>query len=242
MKALSHSALILAGLFASCATSAVAADTVASSVPPAVAPVAFDPQAVFAMPEREDIDKECTDARSFAEMASAHAATIGPDDAFAAGKAFLACNALARANGNRGQARYLGLSAAAALYLAATKVSGDDARRLFEAADTIAAQLGDRTPDRSLAYVEVIGSTVEPNGFIHSLPVLNDGRISAPGPAHTTYDLQRDPLRTPGPAKFGDLVDELRASVAGQLASFAIKPNTPAQAAAAPVVAPKTAP
>jgi hypothetical protein len=53
--------------------------------------------------------------------------------------------------------------------------------------------------------------------------------------------LQRDPLRTPGPAKFGDLVDELRASVAGQLASFAIKPNTPAQAAAAPVVAPKTA-
>ena len=138
------------------AVSSVALLLLVSPQPIRADDAAFSPQAVFALPDRANIDSRCKDAIVFAEKASHGTDAILIDDAIAAANQFAACFRLPKLNPDADQQRYLMLAAATALYLAATKTSGDEAAALYKKADSIGAdQRNPHFSGQKLKFTEI---------------------------------------------------------------------------------------
>ncbi len=187
----------------------------------------FSPQVVFALPDHTNIDDRCKDARAFADKAAQGTDSISADDAIAAANQFAACYRMPKLNPDVDKQRYLVLAGASALYLAATKTTGDQSIALYKKADSIATMLGGEPPDHS-------------NG-IHA--IANDPTKARGGPEdqlsnavdagalyqvqRTTYTDERNPHGEGQKQKFTEMATQLRASADAHL-------NPPAAAAAAP--------
>src|SRR5271166_2504780 len=171
------------------------------------------------MPDRQNIDSRCNDARSFADEAAKGTEEISSDQAIAAEQTFVKCFNLPKLNPDQDKQRYLILCGAAALYLAALKSTGDEAKALFKKADSIAALLGGVVSDRS-------------NGIktIHYDPVNRDSTDPAEqmatamtGPSRQTvettkYTDVRDPHQNGQVLSFSAVASQIRAGVAAHLA------------------------
>jgi hypothetical protein len=187
--------------------------------------VPFSPQAVFALPDRSNIDSRCKDASAFADKASHGTDAIAADDAIAAANEFAACFRLPKLNPDPDQQRYLMLAAATSLYLAATKTSGDEAQALYKKADSIGAQLGAEPADQTNGLKEVVHDNTKSTGS--SEDELQNA-VSSPGGqttqvTRTQYTDQRNPHYSGQKLKFTEIATQLRASAEAQL-----KPAPPA--------------
>jgi hypothetical protein len=201
----------------------------------------FSPQAVFALPDRSNIDSRCKDAIVFADKASRGADAILPDDAIAAANEFAACYRLPKINPDVDQQRYLMLAAAAALYLAATKTSGDEAAALYKKAASIATQLGAEAPDNTNGLKAVVhdntkatgGAEDELSNAVSSVSAVgaNGSTGTAKGSTQVTrtdYSDARNPHYSAQKLKFTEIATRLRASAESHLPPPPSAPPKPA--------------
>jgi len=190
----------------------------------------FSPQAVFALPDRGNIDSRCKDASVFAEKASHGTEAILPDDAIAAAKEFAACFRLPKLNPDPDQQRYLMLAAGTALYIAATKTSGDEAEALYKKADSIGAQLGAEPADSTNGLKAVVHDNTKATGS--SEDELSNALSSAGGQTtqvtRTQYTDQRNPHYSGQKLKFTEIATQLRASAEAHLKPAPTPPPKPA--------------
>jgi len=197
----------------------VALSAVVGQLP--VVAAAFSPHDVFSLSDRRYIDDRCPEARAFADRAAKDTDDINAADAVAGARNFIKCYQLPNVRPDQDRERYLGISAGAALYLAATKTNGATASKLYHTADDIAAQLGGSTPDRTMVSVKVEGGEGR-TGASESQQVQNAANADeVRGTPHTTYQVQRNALGTGEKLKYGDLVNALRVDVAEKLAEDA---------------------
>jgi hypothetical protein len=186
----------------------------------AVDTVEFSPQTVFVLPDRANIDSRCKDANFFAEKASHGTDAILPDDAIAAANEFAACYRLPKINPDVDQQRYLMLAAAAALYLAATKTSGDEASALYKKVDSIATQLGGEAADNTNGLKAVVHDNVKATGSAEdelSNAVSSPGRQQTTQVTRTEYSDQRNPHFSGQKLKFTEIATQLRLSAESHL-------------------------
>ena len=212
------------------AVSSVALLLLVSPQPIRADDAAFSPQAVFALPDRANIDSRCKDAIVFAEKASHGTDAILIDDAVAAANQFAACFRLPKLNPDADQQRYLMLAAATALYLAATKTSGDEAAALYKKADSIGAQLGAEPADATNGLKAVVHDNTKTTGS--SEDELSNA-ISSPGSqttqvTRTEYSDQRNPHFSGQKLKFTEIATQLRASAESHLTPAPPPPPKPA--------------
>jgi hypothetical protein len=199
--------------------------------PCAAAVPAFSPQAVFALPDRTNIDNRCQAARNFADKASQGTDSISADDAVTAANEFAACERLPNLSPDVDRRRYLILAVAATLYLAATKTTGDGAVALYKKADSIAALLGGEPPDNTngLKAIRHDNTKTAETPETPEDEVNNARNYSTPQNttqlAQTGYSEQRDPHASGQKLKFKEAASQLRASVAAQLSPPAPKPS-----------------
>jgi hypothetical protein len=199
------------------------------AVQPCVAAVpGFSPQAVFALSDRTNIDSRCQAARNFADKASQGTDSISADDAVAAANELAACERLPNLSPDVDRQRYLILAVAAALYLAATKTTGDASVALYKKADSIAALLGGDPPDNTNGLKAVrYDNTTTPE--TPEDEVKQAANASTPQNttqvAQTEYTDQRNPHASGQKLKFKETASQLRASVAAQLSPSAPKPS-----------------
>jgi hypothetical protein len=191
---------------------------------------AFSPQAVFALPDRANIDSRCKDAIAFADKASHGTDAILTDEAITAANAFAACYRLPKLNPDPDQQRYLMLAAATALYLAATKTSGDEAQALYKKADSIGEQLGAAPADATNGLKEVVHDNTKASGS--SEDELSNA-VSSPGGqttqvTRTQYTDQRNPHFSGQKLKFTEIATQMRASAEAHLKPASPPPPKPA--------------
>jgi hypothetical protein len=184
---------------------------------PAVA-AGFSPHDVFSLSDRRYIDDRCPEARAFADRAAKGTDDINAADAVAGARNFIKCYQLPNVRPDQDRERYLGISAAASLYLAATKTNGATADKLYHAADDIAAQLGGSTPDRTLVSVKVEGGSGQTTAS-ESQQVTNDTHADQTRGNHTVYQVERNALGGGEKLRYGEIVNALRVDVANKLAA-----------------------
>ncbi len=194
--------------------------------PGAAAAPDFSPQTVFALPDRTNVDNRCQAARNFADKASQGTDSISADDAVAAANEFAACERLPNLSPDVDRQRYLILAIAAALYLAATKTTGDESVALYKKADSIAALLGGDPPDNTNSLKSITHDYTKTPETAED-EVNNAARAGTPQntPPHAEYIDQRDPHASGQKLKFKETASQLRASVAAQLSPPAAKPS-----------------
>jgi hypothetical protein len=193
--------------------------------------VEFSPQAVFVLPDRANVDSRCKEANFFAEKASHGTDAILPDDAIAAANEFAACYRLPKINPDVDQQRYLMLAAAASLYLAATKTSGDESIALYKKADSIATQLGAEAPDATNGLKEVVHDNTKATGSAEdelSNAISSPGRQQTVQVTRTQYTDQRNPHFSGQKRKFTEIATQLRASAESHLPAPPPAPPKPA--------------
>lgn len=196
----------------------------------------FSPHDVFSLSDRRYIDDRCPEARAFADRAAKSTDDISAADAVAGARNFITCYQLPNVRPDQDRERYLGISAAAALYFAATKTNGATAVKLYHAADDIAAQLGGSTPDRTLVAVKVESGQGQTSAS-ESQQVTNDANADqSRGTYHTTYQVERNALGGGVKLRYGDIVNALRVDVANKLAAL----GEPSGAPPSPSPKPKT--
>ncbi len=213
---------------------AMALVAVVGQLPSAAA--AFSPHDVFSLSDRRYIDDRCPEARAFADRAAKGTDDISAADAVAAARNFIKCYQLPNVQPDQDRERYLGIAAAAAFYLAATKTNRATASKLYQAADDLAAQLGGSTPDRTTAFVKVeTGAESDPHNTASTgQQAQNDANVGqgGQGPPHTTYVVQRNALGSSEKLRYGDMVNALRVDVANKLAE--VSPSTGSPSSASP--------
>jgi hypothetical protein len=195
--------------------------------PCAAATPDFSPQAVFALPDRTNIDDRCKDARAFSDKAAQGTDSISADDAIAAANQFAACYRMPKLNPDVDRQRYLVLAGAASLYLAATKTTGDQSIALYKKADSIATMLGGAPPDHSNGIHAIANDPTRASGSPEdqlSNAIDAGAKFQV---ANTTYNDQRNPHGEGQKQKFTEIATQLRASADAHL-------NPPASAPAAP--------
>lgn len=185
-----------------------------------VAAAGFSPHDVFSLSDRRYIDDRCPEAHAFADRAAKATDDIDAADAVAGARDFMKCYQLPNVRPDQDRERYLGICAAAALYLSATETNRATAVKLYHAADDIAAQLGGSTPDRTLVSVKIESGDSSRTSASESQQAQNDANVARTGggPPHTTYQVQRDALGGGVKLRYGDMVNALRVDVANKLA------------------------
>ena len=109
-----------------------------------VSAAGFSVEEIFRLPAHRVIDSRCPGVRTFADQAAKQTEGIVPQDAVVAAQQYIACYRLPRVNPDEANQRYLILSAAASLVLAAEKSNDENRPRLYRGADALAAQLSGR--------------------------------------------------------------------------------------------------
>ena len=140
--------------------------------------------------------------------------------AIAAANEFAACYRLPKINPDVDQQRYLMLAAAAALYLAATKTSGDEASALYKKVDSIATQLGGEAADNTNGLKAVVHDNVKATGSAEdelSNAVSSPGRQQTTQVTRTEYSDQRNPHFSGQKLKFTEIATQLRLSAESHL-------------------------
>lgn len=200
-----------------------------------VVAAAFSPHDVFSLSDRRYIDDRCPEAHAFADRAAKGTDDISAADAVAGARNFIKCYQLPNVRPDQDRERYLGISAAAALYLAATKTNGATADKLYHAADDIAAQLGGSTPDRTMVSVKVEGGGAGRLTASDSQQVANDAHADEARGNHTVYQVERNALGGGEKLRYGGIVNALRVDIANKLAAD----GAPAGTSASPSPKPK---
>jgi hypothetical protein len=192
----------------------------------------FSPQTVFDLSAHTMIDERCREAREFAKTAAAGTDSIAPDAAFAAAKEFVACLKLPNVHPDPDKQRYLMLAAAASLYIAGTKTTGQTSIDLLKASEMIAGRLAARPSDRTNGLKDF---HYDPTDRSNSASVEqqvgermtnNNGDNRAQQMVEThTYSNVRDPHGGGQPLPFTEVADNLRASIESRLSSPAPQPS-----------------
>ena len=158
--------------------------------------VGFDVHEVFGLPAHRLIDSRCSDVRTFADRAAKPSEDIVPQDAVVAAQQYIACYRLPRVGEDEANQRYLILSAAASLVLAAEKSNGENRLRLYRGADALVSQLsGARERHVDGLTKEDLSAGQRSRG--DEGPELRGGQEST--------------------APFGDVADQMRASIEAQM-------------------------
>jgi hypothetical protein len=191
---------------------------VASNSAAALAVGPFSPTAIFALPDHNDVDDRCHNARAFMEHASRTVDDIDAAAAVQAAASITSCFNLPRLSPDEDQQRYLYLAAATALYVAATKSTGADAAALLQRVDEMARDLGATGPDRT-----VVITHVENGG-----PRTNSDQIYSSGNGTMRkdyYTVGRSPLGTAVAGKFTGDANSLLAAAGDEANHLNARPQ-----------------
>ena len=188
----------------------------------------FSATSIFALPDHNYIDDRCQHARAFADHASRTTDDIDAPTAIAAASSLSTCFNLPRLNPDENAQRYLYLAMATALYVAATKTTGDDAAALLKKADSMARDLGAVAPDHTVVIEHVVKSYGSAAG----------NPSTAAQPANVSKDyyvVDRSPFGTAHPGRFTDEANQLLNAIGDEATRQASRPQ------AADTAAPQTA-
>jgi len=195
----------------------------------------FSATSIFALPDHNYIDDRCQHARAFADHASRTVDDIDAATAIQAASSISTCFNLPRLNPDENAQRYLYLAMATALYVAATKSTGEDAAALLRKADSMARDLGAQAPDHTV----VIEHVVKAEGGLAGNP------STAAQPANVQKDyyvVERSPFGAAHPGRFTDEANQLLNAIGEEATRQSSRPQaadtaTP-QTSAAPASSP----
>jgi len=182
----------------------------------------FSPVAIYNLPDRSYIDDRCHNARAFADRAAKSVDDIDAATAIQAAGSFSTCMNLPRLNPDENAQRYLYLAAATALYVAATKNTGEQAASLLREVDAMARNLGATGADHTVVIEHVV-QTGRPNSPGNPMPV---------NPTHEYDVIERSPFGAAHAGRFTDEANELLTAVGDE----ASRQNARPQAAGDPTM------
>ena len=193
----------------------------------------FSPTSIYSLPDHNYIDDRCQHARAFADHAARTVDDIDAATAINAASSFSTCFNLPRLNPDENAQRYLYLAMATALYVAATKTTGDDAAALLRKADSMARDLGAIAPDHTV----VIEHVVKAEGTTANNPSTEAQPANV---SRDYYVVDRSPFGAAHPGRFTDEANQLLNAIGDEANRQASRPQ--AGDTAAPQPAPSAAP